>query len=256
MMRFGMVSAIFLALLFVQGSLTSVPGPNSEESVELRATLQAPVEGYSVTANTFIDGLLEATGRFKFPIGIVWVRKTSELKPIHISWGDATVEQIVQDIVRVQAGYEVDVRNAVVHVRPRGTISDKENFLKLRISRFDVQNQVAETASKRLGMLVNLEVNAPKPPAAGQVKGGVLFEQGVEVGDPRISISLKDVTVEGVLDSISLASPFKVWLVTFDVDNSLTPGGFRRTVSPVTGKAVPDEYQPVWELLKWGRVPY
>ena len=224
--------------------------------MELRTTRQAPVHSYTVAADTFVGALIEVAGRFKLPMGVAWVRKPSELKPVHISWGDATVEQIVQDIVRVQAGYEVDVRNAVVHVRPRGTISDKENFLKLRISRFDVQNQVAETASKRLGMLVNLEVNAPKRPAAGQAKGGVLFEQGVEVGDPRISISLKDVTVEGVLDSISLASPFKVWLVTFDVDNSLTPGGFRRTGSPVTGKAVPDEYQPVWVLLKWGRTPY
>ena len=255
-MSSDMGAAIGLTLLLTQASLTGLPGPSSKESAELRTTLQGRVHNYSVEAGTFVDALIEVAGRLKLPIGIVWVPKPSELKPVRLSWSDATVEKALQDIVHAQPGYEVELRNAVMHVRPRDMIPDKENFLSLRVSRIEVHKEVAETASARLAELVNLEVTPPKPPAAGQVKGGVLFEQGVEVGDPRISISLKDVTVEGVLDSISLASPFKVWIVTFAPAGDLTPTGFRRTVSPIASEAVPHPAKPYWELLRWGRAPY
>lgn len=252
-----MVAAAFTVMLFfAQGSISGLPGSHSKESLELRTRLQAPVHSYSVTANACVDALIEVAGQFKFPIGIMWAWKPSESKPIHLSWSDATVEQVVEDIVRTRPGYVIEVRNAIVHVAPRDRIPNKENFLRLTISTFDARNEVAEIASKRLGALVNLKVTPPKPPPLGQAGGGIGFEQAVEVGDPDISISLTDVTVEDALDAISLASPFKVWLVTFSGDDSLTPGGFRRTVSPITGKAVPDEYQPAWELLKWGRKPY
>jgi hypothetical protein len=250
-----MVTTALLTILLAQSAPVGLPEPYSKESKQLRTTVQAPVHNYSVTANTFVDALIEVAGQFKFPIGIAWVRKASELKPIHLSWSDATVEQVVRDIVKAHPGYEIEVRNAVVHVRPHDMVSSKESFLRLRIPRFDAQNEVAEIASKRLAALANMKVTPPKPLAPGQAKGGIAGSQLVEVGDPEISISLADVTVEDALDAISLASPFKVWLVTFDADASLTPGGFRRTVL-ASGKAVPDQYQPVWELLKWGRTPY
>jgi len=247
---------LLLTLLLAQSAHTGSSGPQSTESVELGTTLQAPVHSYSVTANTFVDALIEVAGRFKFPIGIVWVRKTSELKPIHISWSDARVEKALQDIVHAQPGYEVELRNAVMHVRPRDMIPDKENFLSLRVSRFEVHKEVAETASTRLAELVNLEVTPPKPAPVGQAKGGIGSSQLVEVGDPEISISLADVTVEDALDAISLASPFKVWIVTFAPAGDLTPTGFRRTVSPIASEAVPHPAKPYWELLRWGRAPY
>src|SRR5262249_20660394 len=152
-------------------------GPSSKESAELRTTLQAPVHGYDVTANTFVDALIDLAGRFKCPIGIVWVRKPSDLKPVHLSWNDTTVEHVVRDIAHAQPGYEVQVRNAVVHVRPRDMIPDKESFLSLRVSRFEVQKEVAETASTRLAEIVNLELTPPKPAPVGQAKGGIGFSQ-------------------------------------------------------------------------------
>ncbi len=62
--------------------------------------------------------------------------------------------------------------------------------------------------------------------------------------------------MQDALDAISLASPFKVWIVTFAPDGDVTPTGFRRTASPVTSEAVPHSAKPYWELLRWGRPPY
>jgi hypothetical protein len=247
-----MVSTIVLALLLIQAALTGLPGPSSKQAGDLRTALQSHAANYSVSADTVVDALIEVAERFKIPIGIVWIRgKPSELKPIRLSWTDATVEQVVQDIVHTQRGYEIDVRNAVLHVRPRGLIPQRENFLRLRISRFGVENEVAEAASRQLVDLVNLQVAPPKPLPAGQSGGGMGFSQGVEVDDPQISISLAHVTVEDALDAISLVSPFKVWIVTFAPARNLTPTGFRRTMSPITA-----ESHPYWELLQWGRRPY
>jgi hypothetical protein len=245
------VTTILFVLLMSQGSWTHLPGSSSKETRELRATLQVRVQSYDVTASSFVDALIKVADRFKIPMGIEWVRTPSAMKPVRLSWKTATVQGVVQDIVHTQPGYELQVRNGVVHVQPRGMVSGRENFLRLRIPQFDIQNQVAELASRRLGQLVTAVVTPPKP-----IRGGIGSSQLTEVDDPEISISLKNVSAEDVLDCIALASPFKVWLVTFAEAGNATPTGFRRTVSPLTGKAIPDEYQPVWELLKWGREPY
>jgi hypothetical protein len=247
-------ATLLLALLFAQASRTALPGPSSP-AVELRAALQQRAPNYDVTASNFVDALIEVAGTFKLPMGVVWIRKPAELKPVKFSWSDTTVDKMIHDIVNAQPGYGIEVRNAVVHVRPRQMIPSTQSFLGLKIASFEAQNEVAELADKRLAALANIRVMPPKPPPAGQAGAGVGLEQAVEMGDPEISISLADVSVEDVLDAISLASPFKVWLVTFEGDNNLTPGGFRRTVL-ASGRSVPDEDQPLWEILKWGRMPY
>jgi hypothetical protein len=249
------VTAILLALLVSQGSWTHLPGSNSKETRELKAALQAQVQSYNVTASNFVDALIDVACRFKLPMGVEWVRTPSAMKPVHFSWKDSTVQKIVRDIAQAQPGYQVQVRNAVVHVQPRDMIPDRENFLGLKVPQFEVQD-VAEIASRRLNEFVTLKVTPPKPAPPGQPRGGIGGSQLGEVGDPEISINLKNVSVKDALDCISLASPLKIWLVTFAESGDVTPTGFRRTVSPLTGKAIPDEYQPVWELLKWGREPY
>lgn len=76
---------------------------------------------------------------------------------------------------------------------------------------------------------------------------------GVEVGDPNLTLRLRDVSVEDVLDALTLASDRGVWIVTFAPAGQLTPTGFRRTASPLGSEGVA---RPYWELLKWGRRPY
>ncbi len=251
-----MMLTFLVVLLVAQNPLTHLPGPYSRESTETRATLQRHVLNYSVSGSSFVDALIEVAGRFKFPLGVAWVRNSSKGKPVHFSWKDATVQQVIWDIIHAQPGYETNVRNAVVHVQPSGLVSDRQNFLKLTIPRFDVHDQVAEVGSKRLFGLIKQRFGIREKVPGPSVRGGVGFSQGVEVGDPQISIILMNVTIEDALDSLILTSPFKIWLVTFAANGSLTPSGLRDTISPVTGKAIPYKYQPFWELLRWGRSPY
>ena len=247
-----MIAALVLELLLVHGSWMSFPGPHSKQSAGLSARLSAHVQNYTLSADSFVQALLKLASDFEIPMGIEWVRTPTAIRPVHLTWKDTDVRAIIHGIAQTQSGYEVDVEEAVVHIRQRELVPARQNFLSIRLARFEVHDDVAEIASKRLASLVRLRLAPPKPIVAG----GVGFSQGTEIGDPNISLNLQNPTVEDVLDVLTLASPFKIWLVTFGPDRSLTPTGFRRTVSPVTGKAVPGAEQPVWELLKWGRAPY
>jgi hypothetical protein len=66
----------------------------------------------------------------------------------------ARIRPGIQNIANTQPGYQVDVRDGVVHIWPSGLIPDRENFLKLRIPAFDVNDAYVEVASFKLHMLI------------------------------------------------------------------------------------------------------
>jgi hypothetical protein len=71
-------------------------------------------------------------------------------------------------------------------------------------------------------------------------------------GDSKVSVELKDATVENILDALAVASNRKIWIVTFANDPKLTPTGLRKTTSLFTDAPVPDKEQPTWHLQRWG----
>ncbi|MGH9449551.1 MAG: hypothetical protein ACRD11_03330, partial [Terriglobia bacterium] len=234
-----MIAAIaVLASLILPSPFTHLPGPQSKQAAELRSALQAGVQNYLLSAANFADALVQVAGRLKIPMGIVWVPTPQATKPVRISWRAATAREVIEGIVRAQPGYEIEERNAVLHVFPRG-VPARENCLNLEVPHFVSMNDVAEMASRRLDEFTTLKVMPPKP-VKGPARGGMGGSMGVEVGDPNISLDLANATVAGVLDAISLASPFKVWLVAFAPEGNVTATGFRRTMSPTSGKIFPD----------------
>jgi len=62
---------------------------------------------------------------------------------------------------------------------------------------------------------------------------------------------LKNVGVEDVLDALAVASARKIWIVTFSDDPTLTPTGFRRSLTLWNNFPIPDNEQPIWDMLHW-----
>jgi hypothetical protein len=54
-----------------------------------------------------------------------------------------------------------------------------------------------------------------------------------------------------VLDALALLSDKKIWIVTFTRNPELTVTGFRRAVSLWNFSPIPDDKQPVWDILRW-----
>jgi hypothetical protein len=74
---------------------------------------------------------------------------------------------------------------------------------------------------------------------------------GINLGEPEITVKLENTSVEGVLDSLVTASARKIVIVSFLDSFILTPTGFRRTETLWNYNPVPDDQQPVWDMLHW-----
>jgi hypothetical protein len=249
-----MITALGLLVLLIQSQAgQEVKKTAPSESTTLEARLHTRVTNYQLDANNFVDALLQVAGDHKVPMGIEWVRTPVTMHNVRMSWKSASVKDVIEAIVKTQPGYTMTTEAGVVHVYALGLVPDRENFLKLRVTEFEVRDEVVEVAERRLVSLVNATVSPPKPMARVTGGGGIGNSLAVEVGDPNLALKMKDVTVEDVLDALALASPKKVWIVTFAPAGQLMPTGFRQMASPI-GDDGPAK--PYWELLKWGRKPY
>jgi hypothetical protein len=225
------------------------------QPISLQARLQARVANYTLVSDNFIDALLEVAREYKIPMGIEWVRQASATHRVSLSGKDGTVLEIIRAILEFQPGYQMEERNGLVHVFAPRLLPDPQNFLYLKVGEFDVRDEAVEVAARQLQDLVRASVCPPKPVEGAKMEGGVGHSQGVEAGQPALTLKLHDVRVEDALDALSLASGRNVWVVTFADGQHLTPTGFRRTLSLWNDYPIPDDEQPVWDMFPWRHEP-
>jgi len=229
---------LFLIAIVLLLSLISLPGRALPQQDDLSVALNKSIQDYDLGPLNFVEALMRVGADFHVPMGISWVKPSAPSAVQTFAWKKATVRGIIEDIAKSQNGYKVDAGAGIVHISPNLSISDRENFLKLRIDPFSVHAAYVEVASFKLHTLI-------APRRYGQMSIGA-------TGDSKVDIDLTNESVSDALDALALASNRKIWIVTFSDDNSLTANGFRRTISLWIDKPVPDEDQPLWQLMRWG----
>jgi len=234
------------AILFTTPAMHSI---SRDAAKDIQGKLTAQVPAYTLNATDFGHALMIFGSRFQLPMGIQWVRSSDTLKKVSLSWRNASVEEMLDKLVKSQAGYEFHVADGVVHVSSLGEKSDPQNFLNLNVEKFEIHDQVVEVASHRLRDLVRLRVASPS--GEGQLPKGVAYSQATNVSDPRFSLVLANVNVSQVLDNLIAASDRKIWVVTFVSDNAMSATGYRRTATLWNDATVPDAEQPVWDMFRW-----
>lgn len=228
-----------LLLLLASLSFLMLPvGAKAQLSDELDVKLKKHVHNYDLGVSNAIEALIRLSSEFRVPMGITWVKRRVAKADHVFAWKDATVQQMIETIAKTEPGYQVQIKNGVVHVFLAGSIPERDNFLKTKIRSFNVYNTYTEIASLDLHNLIT-------PPNYAGISVGADIE-------PKITVELKDTTVEDALDAICLASARKIWIVTFADDPALTAQGFRRSMSLWSNAPGADKYQPVWDLLHWG----
>lgn len=243
----GTKIALFLLLFQTSWVLRASAGPRQPE--DLDAKLRVIVHNHQLQASNFVEALTRAASQFQVPIGIEWVNTSRAKARVTLSWKDATVREIFDAIVKTQPDYEMQAKNGVVHVYSAKLIPDRQNFLRLSVNQFEVDREVVEMASWKLRERVRLTVSPPSPqPGPGGVGGSFI----TNMGEPKISLKLNNVSVEDALDALAVASTRKIWIVTFSDDTTLTPTAFRRTLTVWNKSPIPDNEQPVWDMLRWG----
>lgn len=220
----------------------------------LLAKLQTPVHSYEVSAPTFVDALVAAASRFRVPMGIEVVRSSSVMRPVELSWREATGMQVFTAIIGSQRGYALRVNARVLHVFPKDLVNSPSNFLNIRVPKFDLRGVIATEAGRELWQITNQRMRPKVRPTPGP--HGTAGSMLSEVGNRTFSLALCDTTARGVLDAIAKASEYKVWLVTFSPGGALMRTDFRRTAAFRSGRVGLDTGQPTLEQLKWGESPY
>jgi len=88
----------------------------------LQGKLHARVGSYSLSADNFLQALTKTASQFEIPMGIEWVREPQTMRPVNLTWKQATPYKIIRTLVNNQPGYELEVRGLVVHVYPHGSL--------------------------------------------------------------------------------------------------------------------------------------
>jgi hypothetical protein len=200
--------------------------------------LDTRVPHYSADSSNFPGARIQVSNDFHIPMGIVCVDSKSKRTQNPLSWNDATVREIIEGVAKSREGYEVQVKNGIVHICPSTFIPTRQNFLKIKIPSFETHDTYIEVATWKLHELLDPH------------KGNLQVSIGGS-GDSRVTVQIKDSLVEDILDALAEASNRKIWVVTFVDDGGVTSRGFRRTVSLWSKKPGPDEGEPSWDWLRW-----
>jgi hypothetical protein len=236
----------FIVLLLTATLISAVkclPQSAKPDDLNQKLSFRVPVGRVD---GTFVEALGETARMFNIPIGISWVNTASTQRKRAVEYKDATVLEIIQDIAKTEAGYEVNIANNVVHVATKDVPAD-QNFLYLKIPQFS-GNGVAAVVKAGLWMLLNQQI-APNPPKG---YGASISHSS---SDPTLYLQFTNATVEEILDRIALASDQKVWVVSFAADPHLTPTGFRRTESYPSQVIPADDAEPTWDIFRWDHWP-
>jgi hypothetical protein len=239
-----------LALLFLLLRPASVMySAQQQASPDLVAQLSQRVDTYNLHAGSFVEALAQVAGEFRIPMGIVWIDRPSAKGNLSFSWVGATVQEIIEEIVVTQYGYQLRISNGVVHVSS-ADIPPDQNFLRIRIGKFAVHHEVLPVATRSLQDLLRTTISPPK----GSANIGRGSSLGTNTDEAKIDLQqVENTTVEEILDSLVAVSDSKIWIVTFEDSFILSSGGFRRTSSLWSGSSVPDTEQPVWDMFRWRR---
>jgi hypothetical protein len=173
---------------------------------DVAAKLRKHVRNYDLGVSSFVGALVHLSNDFQIPMGIAWVNTPATRATRPLAWNEATIQQIIESIAKTQPGYKVQVMYGVLHVYVAGGIPESENFLRLQIKSFHVDNELTELASWKLHNLIT-----PRDYSGFSTAANV---------DPRIDLDLKESTVERIFDAFVLASKRKIWVVTFSDDTN------------------------------------
>lgn len=242
MLKSGVIFVCLVVLSSATLTCATTTTPKAQDA-RVHAQLQKSVEDYELHANNLLEALSQISAHFELPMGVEWAANTDTTKRIHKHFSQGRVQSVLDAAVAEYADYKWELDRGVIHVFPQWA-NDSHSFLHLRITEFSEKDSFVLFASRDLQRRVNQIV---VPVLAYQGRAGSMASG---LGDKKVTLELKNGTVEEILDVFLSVADFKLWVITYTGKNDLTSTGFRKTRS-LSGRNIPDESQPVWDLLRW-----
>jgi hypothetical protein len=247
------VAALLIAATLVSGRLSeecfAFGGASQNQSVPsstLETRLKQPVSDYELTAGSLVQALTRIAAQFKIPMGIVLQGSPEAEHGVNMSWHRVSVSEGLNLLIKSYPGYQLSKRGEVLHVYPAAIPVDEHNFLGATIRTFDASGGLMADNDKLREAVSHIVV----PDAHSQ------FTQRVARAEQYRKFQAENSRVEDLLDKFVLATDdYKVWVVAYPSQVSLTKTGFRRTLSPFDFRPASDDEQPAWGIFLWGYDP-
>jgi hypothetical protein len=247
--RHLLVALVLLQLVWPSSGVARVAPEQagSAGTSSLDARLGQEVTDYTLTAGSFLQALTRISAEFRIPMGMVLTGGPEAEHGVKMSWHQVTVRQGLDLLVQSYPGYDLDASGEVLHVYATQAAADGHDFLSVAIPSFETSSSLVAD-NNRLRETVN-RIVVPESHAR--------FSRWFERSAERYrTFAAKNSTVREILDRFLLASDdYKVWVVVYPAEASMTRTGFRRTLSPFDFRVVPDEEQPIWAIFLRGYDP-
>jgi len=238
-----------ITLFLLTGGLLRA-APQTQTNPRISNILRTHVLEYRTQGLDFVQTLARVSGDFRIPMGIEWIEAPSAQSPLTLSWRDTTVENVLETIVKTQPGYVMRLAPGAVLVSCPGLVDERENPLMVRIADFRLRRVPEGLAYRKLHEVTVQTISPPKPTHGAP--GGVIGSYLGGTDEAEVSLELKDVTVQDILDAIAgVSTGYKLWVVTFALSGNQTHAGYRRTLGLGIVNPVPDDEQPVWDIFHW-----
>ncbi|MGB8474434.1 MAG: hypothetical protein WCE61_10150 [Candidatus Acidiferrum sp.] len=215
--------------------------------------LSKKVHKYQLVSNNFAEALTKFASDFQIPMGIEWTDNRNAQAKLNLSWKDSTVLNILRAIVATQPTYRIDLRPRIIRIWSAALVPERENPLTIVLDRFEVSNVPVEAASRRLHDLMRSKLKTKNFSLRGNEKpGGKIGSLLTNPDEAKVTVDLHRSSVEECLDALVDVSSRKIWIVTFSANTEVAATHFRRTLTLWNNFPIPDDEQPVWDLLHWG----
>jgi hypothetical protein len=254
-MKLSVAAGLLLIVAFASAQQSAAqaptPVPERSESPIPSQFNSVLIDEFSLDANTFIEALLKISAQFQLPLGVEWVKTADTLQPVRFSRTNTSLEEVIQSVVSMRAGYDWRNEAGVVHVFQRDLIKDNRNPLNVTIQSFDERAMTVGWAYNDLDQMVSHVVRHPD---LYGISASVLGYPG----EPVFRFSAVNAPARNILNQIVKLPPAppnmkQVWIATFPERSEFSRTGFFEVVPMWNPKFVPE--QPFWILLRWGDPP-
>ncbi len=229
---------IFIPLLLI-GATTIWNGWSLASYERLRADILAQKIPFLEVRDASI---IEAIHTLKINVPSRWIIFTLEVAPYYgapeknltLDLRDSSVKDILERLTSQDPRYDyLVIDETLIHVFPRDAKDDTGNLLNLKVSHFEISEGRYDLLLKYpLYHIPELQIEYMKRSKSGRIVGSMMGGGDV----PKVSLSLRDVTVREILNHISLKTkdfPEQTnirtgWMYTFRIDKSVPLGGHPR----------------------------
>lgn len=215
--------------------------------------LNSRLEGEThVKGRDLVHTLTLLSERLAVPLGLEVTTSPEMLIPFSRSWKDATVRQVIADVVNAYPTYYAEYDGGVVQVRSRQVpLELGVPILDLHIDAFTANNEMVAVVNRRLLKIAEKAIanEAEKAKVVEGLGDAGSFAVGAG-GATRVTFTIERGTLRSALNTMAREAK-QIWIMAYPEQPNVL-NGYLETVYVHLKQDVPRDRRPAWLVIPYG----